>query len=632
MTRNRESIVRIGLIQTGVTNDVARNVKKTISKIRQAARHGAQVVCLQELYRTKYFPTDEKKDVGHLAETIPGESTEALAPVARDLGIVIIAPVFEVDSKGKYFNSAAVIDADGSIAGVYRKIHIPHDPFFYEQSYFEHGDQGYRIFKTRYLNFAVLICYDQWFPEAARVVALEGADLIFYPTAIGYLRGDPLPHSDWLNAWITIQRAHAIANFVQVAVVNRVGVEGPIKFWGGSFVADAFGKVLRRSNDKEDVLVVDVDISQNARIREGWRFTKNRRPETYGRITEPLRRDTPKALGYHMPAEWEPHQATWLAWPYDPVTFPRRVKKAEQQYLRIIEELSKNEIVHLAVRSGDVQRSVSALLRDRGVDLRRVHFEIWDYADVWFRDYGPTFVVNRPEGKTAIVQWRFNAWGNKYKELLKDGHVPYFISERLGLSLFRPGIVLEGGAIDVNGAGAVLTSEQCLLNENRNAAFSKKDAERYLDDYLGAGRAVWLKSGIEGDDTDGHIDNLARFVNPTTVLCAFEDDVRDSNHGSLKENYEILKRSKFDVVKVPMPPAKFDLVRGSKRRLSSSYLNFYIANDVVLVPAFGARSDEAAQRILADAFQARRIVGIDCSDLVYGAGTLHCISQQQPKI
>src|SRR5262249_20159541 len=156
------------------------------------------------------------------------------------------------------------------------------------------------------------------------------------------------------------------------------------------------------------------------------------------------------------------------------------------------------------------------------------------------------------------------------------------ISERFGLSLFRPGIVLEGGAIDVNGAGAVLTTEQCLLNENRNAAFSKKDAERYLDDYLGASRVIWLKSGIEGDDTDGHIDNLARFVNPTTVLCAFEDDARDANYRSLKDNYEILKRAKLDVVKVPMPAAKLDVVRGAKRRLSSSYLNFYIANGVVL--------------------------------------------------
>ncbi len=436
MAKRKESTVTIGLIQSSVSTDIAKNVRKTVAKIREAARRGAQVICLQELYRTRYFPTDEKKDVAHLAETIPGESTEALARVAKELEVVIVVPVFEVDGKGKYYNSAAVIDADGALAGAYRKIHIPHDPFFYEQSYFELGNQGYRVFKTRYLNFAVLICYDQWFPEAARVVALDGADLIFYPTAIGYLKGDPLPHSDWLNAWITIQRSHAIANFVQVAVVNRVGIEGPIKFWGSSFVSDAFGKMLKKAGDQEEVLVVDVDISQNGRIREGWRFTKNRRPETYTRITEPLRPDTPKEFGYTMPAEWDRHEATWLAWPYDPVTFPKRVKKVAGQYLKIIEALHKTEIVNLAVKNLEVKSKVSGLLKQAGVDTRKVHFHVWDYADVWFRDYGPTFVVSRSEKKTAIVQWRFNAWGNKYDDLLKDGHVPYFISERLGLTAF----------------------------------------------------------------------------------------------------------------------------------------------------------------------------------------------------
>ena len=272
MAKQKESVVRIGLIQTSVSTDIEKNVKKTIERIRKAARSGAQVICLQELYRTKYFPTDES-EVAHLAETIPWFHRSA-GTDREKLNVVIVAPVFEVDAKGKYYNSAAVIDADGTLLGAYRKIHIPHDPFFYEQSYFELGNQGYRVFKTRYVNLAVLICYDQWFPEAARVVALDGADLIFYPTAIGYLKGDPLPHSDWLNAWITIQRAHAIANFVHVAVVNRVGVEGPIKFWGSSFVADAFGKILKKAGDKEQILIADMDISQNARIREGWRFTK----------------------------------------------------------------------------------------------------------------------------------------------------------------------------------------------------------------------------------------------------------------------------------------------------------------------------------------------------------------------
>src|SRR5206468_10101430 len=180
------------------------------------------------------------------------------------------------------------------LLGIYRKIHIPHDPFFYEQSYFDSGDLGYRVFRTRHLTFAVLICYDQWFPEAARCVAAEGADVIFYPTAIGYLKNDPLPYSDWISAWTTIQRGHAIANSVHVAAVNRVGVEGEVKFWGSSFVCDAFGKIIRRGGLDEQVLVAEIDVSQNARIREGWRFSKNRKPETYGAITRPVRPDIPK--------------------------------------------------------------------------------------------------------------------------------------------------------------------------------------------------------------------------------------------------------------------------------------------------------------------------------------------------
>ena len=627
---------RIALIQASVSTDIARNLKKTIDQVRQAARSGAQVICLQELYRSRYFPTDEKKDVAHLAEAIPGDSTVALSKVAKDLGVVIVAPVFEAGADGKFYNSAAVLDADGSLVGAYRKVHIPHDPFFYEQSYFELGNTGYRIFKTRHLTFAVLICYDQWFPEAARVVSLQGADVIFYPTAIGYLKGDPLPHTDWLNAWTTIQRGHAIANSVHVAVVNRVGVEGPIQFWGASFVCDAFGKVLEKADDKERILLADIDVSQNARIREGWRFSKNRRPDTYAPITAPLRDDTPKDLGYRMPAEWEPHEATWLAWPYDRVTFPNRVPKVEHTYVRIIEALHKNEFVCLAVRDASVQKKVAAMLSAGGVDLRKVRFNTWDYADVWFRDYGPTFVTNG-EGKSAVVQWRFNAWGDKYEELLKDGHIPYFISERCGLTLFRPGVILEGGAIDVNGQGAVLTTESCVLNSNRNPEFSKATAERYFQNYLNIRHVIWLKSGIDGDDTDGHIDNLARFVNASKVLCAWEENAKDPNHKTLKDNYDVLCRAKNQnggkliVVKVPMPGAKIVSLRGEKRRLAGSYMNFYIANGVVLVPQFDDPNDSAALRIIQKAFPGRRAIGIDCSDLIYGAGTLHCISQQQPK-
>jgi agmatine deiminase len=275
-------------------------------------------------------------------------------------------------------------------------------------------------------------------------------------------------------------------------------------------------------------------------------------------------------------------------------------------------------------------------LRKAAIETKRVRFFVWDYADVWFRDYGPTFIVNRELRQAAIVQWRFNAWGGKYPSLVKDGNVPYFMSERLGISLFMPGIVLEGGAIDVNGNGSVLTTEQCLLNPNRNPESTKATMEQYLADFVGARNVIWLKNGLAGDDTDGHVDNVARFVTPDTVVCAFEDDEADENYAALHENYDILLRSANEnsrplkVIKLPMPPAIVDTVRGGKQRLAASYTNFLIGNKVVLVPAFNHPNDERARAILSEFFPNRAVVGIDCRDLIYGAGTLHCISQQQP--
>ena len=284
---SERKIVNIGLIQTEVSDNICDNMKKTLEKIKEAAEKGAQIVCLQELYRTKYFPQEEKQDVSKLAETIPGESTKAFSELAKEEKIVIIAPLFEKAPNGKYYNSAVVIDSNGKISGCYRKMHIPQDPLFYEKNYFEEGDQGYLVHKTKYANIGVLICYDQWFPEAARINALKGAEIIFYPTAIGYIKGHNSADGDWHDAWKTVQRAHAIANGVHVAAVNRVGEEGQLKFWGGSFVCDSFGKVLEEANyTKEEVLVVKVDLSKNKQIQEGWGFLKNRRPETYNSLLE----------------------------------------------------------------------------------------------------------------------------------------------------------------------------------------------------------------------------------------------------------------------------------------------------------------------------------------------------------
>jgi len=635
---SKKNAVTIGLIQTSVSDDIHHNMEKTIVKIRDAANKGAQIICLQELYRTKYFPTDEKKDVTQLAETIPGETTITLSSLAKELKVTIIAPIFEVD-EGKHYNTAVVIGSDGKIMGTYRKTHIPHDPFFYEKSYFDVGNSGYQIFRTPEVTFGVLICYDQWFPEAARTLALQGADLIFYPSAIGYLEGDSLSQEDWHTAWENIQRSHAIANGIHVASINRTGTEGNIKFWGASFVCDAFGRLIKRASEQEEeVVIAELDISMNKRIQDGWGFLRNRLPSTYDLINSHVLSETPKSLGYSMPAEWERHDATWLAWPHDSVTFPRRVKKVEETYIQMISALHKNEFVNLFVTDLQAKERITKLLKQKGVGLQRINFYLWDYADVWFRDYGPIFVLNKEKKQIAFVHWIFNAWGRKYTDLIKDTQIPTIISNQLQLNNFKAGIVLEGGSVDVNGKGTLLTTEQCLLNSNRNPNLSKDEIVRFLINYFGVNHIIWLKSGVVGDDTDGHIDNLARFVNPRTVLCAYEEDVSDENHSRLRENYEILLQStdqdgkKLKVIKVPMPPAIRTHVRGEKTKLPASYLNFYVANKMVLVPTFGHKNDRKALRIIQDVFSGRKVIGIDCRDLIYGMGAIHCIMQQQPTV
>ena len=346
---------------------------------------------------------------------------------------------------------------------------------------------------------------------------------------------------------------------------------------------------------------------------------------------------TPSQIGYHMPAEWEPHSAIWLSWPHDPLTFPN-VEEAERAYVQIIAAIHTSEMVNLQVLDAEMEERVSALLATANVDLSRVRFWKNDYADVWFRDYGPIFVKNQ-EGKLAMTHWIFNAWGNKYEELLKDTNVPMFMNQTLKMERFTPNIVLEGGSIEVNGAGILVTTEQCLLNKNRNPQLTKTQIEQYLKDYLGVRKILWLKEGIEGDDTDGHIDDIARFVAPNTILCAYEDNPTDPNHAILKENYERLQRMTdqqgklLKIIKLPMPGYVRDdqgLIDEAKRRLPASYANFYVVNTVVLVPVFGHQNDEKALNIIGQCFPGRKVVGINCRWLVYGLGTLHCISQQQP--
>jgi N-carbamoylputrescine amidase len=282
----------VGLIQTSCALDSQVNLDRTCEKIREAAKRGAQIICTEELFRSQYFCREEDARLFDLAETIPGPSTERLQPLAKELGVVIVASLFEKRAIGVYHNTAVVIDADGTLLGLYRKMHIPDDPLFFEKFYFTPGDLGFRAFDTKFGRIATLVCWDQWYPEAARVASLTGANILFYPTAIGWHPSEKAEFgAAQHDAWRTIQRSHAIANGIFVAAVNRVGFEGPpdrgLEFWGASFVSDPFGRVLAEaSHDKEEILIVECDPAKMEETRRGWPFLRDRRIDAYGPILQ----------------------------------------------------------------------------------------------------------------------------------------------------------------------------------------------------------------------------------------------------------------------------------------------------------------------------------------------------------
>lgn len=292
MPGDSQTKFRLGLVQTACSLDPQENLDKAAAKVREAAAAGAQIICLQELFRSQYFCRDESAELFDLAEPIPGPSTEVMGKLAKELGVVIVASLFERRAAGLYHNTAAILNADGALQGIYRKMHIPDDPLFFEKFYFTPGDLGFQNFDTPFGRIGVLVCWDQWYPEGARLTALQGADVLFYPTAIGW---HPAEKAEFgaaqLDAWRTIQRGHAIANGVYVAAVNRVGYEGTpergLEFWGNSFVADPFGVlVAEASNDKEEVLVVECDRRRIEEVRRNWPFLRDRRIDFYGGIQE----------------------------------------------------------------------------------------------------------------------------------------------------------------------------------------------------------------------------------------------------------------------------------------------------------------------------------------------------------
>lgn len=286
----KKKLIKVGLIQSTVSNNFKLNLEKTLKMVETAAKKGAEIICLQELYKTPYFPREKGVDIKDYLETIPGESTNAFSVISKKYGCSIILPIYEKTKSGKYFNTVVVLNEKGEIGKSYRKIHIPHDPSFYEKDYFAEGDNGYSLYKHKDVSYSVLICFDQWFPEAARVSKLSGAEMIFYPTAIGNIIGNKPKDGDWHDAWETVMRGHSIANSLPVIAVNRVGKEGNLNFWGQSFVTDAFGKVIKRANSKKDEIIIQtLDLSMNDIISEDWGFMRNRRPDTYKKIISKIK-------------------------------------------------------------------------------------------------------------------------------------------------------------------------------------------------------------------------------------------------------------------------------------------------------------------------------------------------------
>ncbi|MDK2970901.1 MAG: agmatine deiminase [Candidatus Sumerlaeota bacterium] len=344
----------------------------------------------------------------------------------------------------------------------------------------------------------------------------------------------------------------------------------------------------------------------------------------------------PAPLGYHMPAEWEPHEATWLAWPHNPDTWPGKLHTVPPVYADIVRALMPHEKVRLIVPSAAIRAEAESFLASRAALNENVEFFEFPTDDSWARDFGPIFVVRDSEKtgerEVAVTKWKYNCWGGKYPGYRLDNEIPYLIANYFGADLFDAGIILEGGSIDVNGQGTLLTTEACLLNPNRNPELDRATIEDYLRAFLGIRKVLWLGDGIEGDDTDGHIDDLARFVNPTTIVTVVEEDPADPNFRILRENLERLagmttaNGEPIDVVTLPMPsPLHYE-----GQRLPASYANFLVANNVVLLPTYNCPRDAEAAEILAECFPGREIVGIPCTDLVWGLGAIHCISQQQP--
>ena len=344
--------------------------------------------------------------------------------------------------------------------------------------------------------------------------------------------------------------------------------------------------------------------------------------------------NTPKSLGYHFPAEFAKHDATWLSWPHKEASWPGKIEMIYPVYAEFIKLVAEGEKVNINVVDDAMKNKVIGHLDKAGADFKNIQIFIHPTNDAWCRDHGPAFLINGKERKKIIVDWGYNAWGDKYPPYDLDDNIPTLIAKHYNLPVVYPGIVMEGGSVDFNGRGTVLTTTSCLLNPNRNPHLNQQQIEEYLQHYYGVTNVLWLGDGIVGDDTDGHIDDITRFVNEDTVVTVVEEDSNDENYEPLQSNLKILKTLRLEngkplnIVELPMPSA----IIYDDMRLPASYANFYISNKYVIVPVFRDKNDNKALDIIQNCFPDRKVVGLDSVDIIWGLGSFHCLSQQEPSV
>lgn len=343
---------------------------------------------------------------------------------------------------------------------------------------------------------------------------------------------------------------------------------------------------------------------------------------------------TPKELGFYFPAEFAKHSATWLSWPHKEASWPGKIATIYPRYAEFIKRVAEGERVHINVADDAMMHMATQYLNEANADLRNIQFFIHPTNDAWCRDHGPAFLINPREKKKMIVDWGYNAWGGKYPPFDLDDVIPTRIAKHYNIPVVEPGIVMEGGSVEFNGKGTLLTTRACLLNPNRNPQLNQAQIEKYLADYYGVDHILWLGDGIIGDDTDGHIDDLTRFVNEDTVVTIIEENKKDENYEILQDNLKELKTLRLEngkqmnIVELPMPsPVVYE-----DQRLPASYANFYIANKYVVVPTFRDKNDDRAIDILQKCFNDRKVIGIDSTDIIWGLGSFHCLSQQEPEV